>query len=428
MSSVFRKFNFLLLRIRYQGFRLWQHYVRFLENLLESLIRRWLLKGELLHSFVNNSQPYQHSEKQALIDNGKTRTVIFFTFRTLHFLDWFVPIHLALERLFPEKYEVFYINFGSTQHRIGVGFEYIRYHRKVEERMLLLGVSPLRHFSHQELAEYSLFPEPAVHLTCESIRQETFSVPERIYLPHYALPKAIDTGLPENIRFNHVFLPTQPPYTYSQLNEKFPGNVKVHSVGYPKLHAMHSNLKHLNDDERPVVIYAPSLEIKLLFDALDKGLLDIIKKLTQYLFVIKLHPSLASRKHYVTSFISRQLNDAEHIQFNDLAGIQELAEESSIMITDYGSAGGEYRMGFGRRIICLKVPEEYEGGADLRFRDDFADAVCEVEELEQVIESVINKGDISLSELRDIREKVLSFPDAADEAAARTINEICSSR
>ena len=428
MSSVFRKFNFLLLRIRYQGFRLWQHYVRFLENLLESLIRRWLLKGELLHSFVNNSQPYQHSEKQALIDNGKTRTVIFFTFRTLHFLDWFVPIHLALERLFPEKYEVFYINFGSTQHRIGVGFEYIRYHRKVEERMLLLGVSPLRHFSHQELAEYSLFPEPAVHLTCESIRQETFSVPERIYLPHYALPKAIDTGLPENIRFNHVFLPTQPPYTYSQLNEKFPGNVKVHSVGYPKLHAMHSNLKHLNDDERPVVIYAPSLEIKLLFDALDKGLLDIIKKLTQYLFVIKLHPSLASRKHYVTSFISRQLNDAEHIQFNDLAGIQELAEESSIMITDYGSAGGEYRMGFSHRIICLKVPEEYEGGADLRFRDDFADAVCEVEELEQVIESVINKGDISLSELRDIREKVLSFPDAADEAAARTINEICSSR
>ena len=428
MSSVFRKFNFLLLRIRYQGFRLWQHYVRFLENLLESLIRRWLLKGELLHSFVNNSQPYQHSEKQALIDNGKTRTVIFFTFRTLHFLDWFVPIHLALERLFPEKYEVFYINFGSTQHRIGVGFEYIRYHRKVEERMLLLGVSPLRHFSHQELAEYSLFPEPAVHLTCESIRQETFSVPERIYLPHYALPKAIDTGLPENIRFNHVFLPTQPPYTYSQLNEKFPGNVKVHSVGYPKLHAMHSNLKHLNDDERPVVIYAPSLEIKLLFDALDKGLLDIIKKLTQYLFVIKLHPSLASRKHYVTSFISRQLNDAEHIQFNDLAGIQELAEESSIMITDYGSAGGEYRMGFGRRIICLKVPEEYEGGADLRFRDDFADAVCEVEELELVIESVINKGDTSLSELRNMREKVLSFPDVADEAAARTINEICSSR
>jgi len=426
LISFVRKFNYLLLRIRYQGFRLGQHNVRFLENLLETLMRRLLMKGELLHTFLNNSQPYLHSEKQALIDSGKKRKVIFFTFRTLHFLDWFAPIHLALERLFPGKYEVFYINFGATLHRIGTGFEYIRYHRKVEERMLLLGVSPLRHFSHQELAEYASVPEPAVHLTCESIRQEMFSVPERIYLPHYALPKNIDTGLPENIRFNHVFLPTHPPYTYQQLNENFPGNVKVHSVGYPKLHALHSNLKHFNDD-RPVVIYAPSLEIKLLFDAFDKGLLNIIKKLTQYLFVIKLHPSLASRKHYVTSFISRQLKDAENIQFNDLAGIQELAEESSIMITDYGSAGGEYRMGFGRRIICLKVPEEYEGGADLRFRDDFADAVCEVEELEQVIESVISKGDISFSELQEMREKVLSFPDASDEAAARTINEICSS-
>ena len=105
-------------------------------------MRRWLLKGELLQTFLNNSQPYLQSEKQALIDNGRTREVIFFTFRTLHFLDWFAPIHLAVERLFPEKYEVFYINFGLTLHRIGAGFEYIRYHRKVEERMLLLGVSP----------------------------------------------------------------------------------------------------------------------------------------------------------------------------------------------------------------------------------------------------------------------------------------------
>ena len=149
MNSVVRKFNYLLLRIRYQGFRLWQHNVRFIENLLESLMRRWLLKGELLHTFLNNSQTYLHSEKQALIDNVKTRKVIFFTFRTLHFLDWFAPIHLALDRLYPEKYEVFYINFGATLHRIGIGIEYIRYHRKVEECMLLLGVSPLRHFSHQ---------------------------------------------------------------------------------------------------------------------------------------------------------------------------------------------------------------------------------------------------------------------------------------
>ena len=119
MSPVVRKLKFLLIRIRYQGFRLWLHYVRVLENILEYLIRSLLLKGELLHSFVNSSHPYLHSEKQTLIDNGKTRTVVFFTFRTLHFLDWFAPIHLALERIFPEKYDVFYINFGVTLHRIG---------------------------------------------------------------------------------------------------------------------------------------------------------------------------------------------------------------------------------------------------------------------------------------------------------------------
>ena len=51
-----------------------------------------------------------------------------------------------------------------------------------------------------------------------------------------------------------------------------------------------------------------------------------------------------------------------------------------------------------------------------------------MDELEQVIESIINKGDISFSELQDMREKVLSYPDAADEEAARTINEICSRR
>ncbi|MBS1255371.1 MAG: hypothetical protein MAG581_01172 [Deltaproteobacteria bacterium] len=426
MNSVVRNINIFLFRIRYQGIRLWLHCGRTFDYILEFLIRLWLLKGDSLHDFVNKSQPFLQQQKQAVIDRSKERTVIIFTFRTLHFLDWFAPIHLALDRLYPEKFEVFYINFATTLHRIGAGFEYLNYHRQVEERLLLLGVSPLFHFSHQELAAYSSFPEAEVHLTCESIRQETFAATERIYLPHYALPKAIDIVLPENIRFNHVFLPTRPPYTYQQLNQKFPEHVTVHSVGYPKLHAAHNNVRCFPGEELPVIIYAPSLEIKLLFDALDKGLLEIFKRLTQYLFVIKLHPSLASRRHYVTSFISRQLKDAENISFNDLAGIQELVEESSIMITDFGSVGGEYRMGFNRRVICLKVPTEYEGGADLLFRDDFADAVCDVEELEETIESVLIRGKLSETELRKMREQVLSFPDAADEEAARTINQICS--
>jgi len=45
-------------------------------------------------------------------------------------------------------------------------------------------------------------------------------------------------------------------------------------------------------------------------------------------FVIKLHPSLASRRHYVTTFIRQELKGVEHIRFDELTGIQDLAGES----------------------------------------------------------------------------------------------------
>ena len=60
------------------------------------------------------------------------------------------------------------------------------------------------------------------------------------------------------------------------------------------------------------------------------------------------------------------------------------------------------------------------------FRDDFADAICEVEDLENVIISTLKKGPLSDSKLQDMRQQVLSFSGAADEEAARAINEICS--
>ena len=70
--------------------------------------------------------------------------------------------------------------------------------------MLRLNLSPLQHFSYLELVDYKTFPDAAILVTTESIKNETFSVSERIYLPHYALPKAIDFYLPKNIKFNHL--------------------------------------------------------------------------------------------------------------------------------------------------------------------------------------------------------------------------------
>ena len=168
------------------------------------------------------------------------------------------------------------------------------------------------------------------------------------------------------------------------------------------------------------------MELSLLFDALDRGLLEIFNKMSHYNFVFKLHPSLASRRHYVTAFMCQELKGVGHIHFDELSGIQNLAEESSLLITDFGSVGGEYRLGYGKRVIFLKTPAEYEGGADLQFRDDFADALCKVVDLENVIGDVLKKGVLSDSELQKMRQKVLSFPGVADEKAAKTINKICS--
>ena len=423
----------LLFRLRFQLVHLQLRWDKIKQKILELLVQRWVLKGDSLFNYFIKTQPYLRKEKQKLIERSSGRRVIYFTFRTLHFLDWFAPIDLALKRSFPEKYEVFYIDYSTTLHRIGKGFEYLRFRQQVEERLLQLNISPLWHFSHDELEGYKSFPEASVHVTCESIRQETFSVADRIYLPHYALPKAIDLDLPKNIHFNHVFLPTRPPYTYNQLNDKSSAtpnrlkeNLQIHHVGYPKLQASASPISCFPDSDHPVVLYAPSLELSLLFDALDRGLLEILKKISHYNFVIKLHPSLASRRHYVTSFINQELKDVEHIRFDELNGIQNLAGDSSLMITDFGSMGAEYRLGFGKPVIFLKTPVEYEGGSDLRFRDDFADAICEVEDLENAIWNVMKKGSISYLELQNMRRQVLSFSGVADEEAARTINEICS--
>jgi len=187
-----------LFRLRFQGVRLQLHWNKIIQKILEFLIRLRLLKGDSLFK----AQPYLRQEKQTLLEKSSGSRIIYFTFRTLHFLDWFAPIDLALERSFPGKYEVFYIDFSTTLHRIGKGFEFLHFRQQVEERLLQLNISPLRHFSHEELSEYTSFPDADVHVTCESIRQETFSVPERIYLPHYALPKQLILG------FRRIFAST----------------------------------------------------------------------------------------------------------------------------------------------------------------------------------------------------------------------------
>ena len=199
-------------------------------------------------------------------------------------------------------------------------------------------------------------------------------------------------------------------------------------VGYPKLCTVSSQNDCFPNSKLPVVLYAPSLDLKLIFEALGKGILQIFKEIKFCNFLIKLHPSLASRRHYINSYFHEQIQFEKHIKIDDISGIQSLAMASSIMITDFGSMGSEYRIRFGKRVIYLKTPHKYEGGPDLIFRDKFADAICEVEYLKSIIYSVLKKGPLSNSEIKSMRQQVLSFIGNSDKKAAECINEICSEK
>ena len=426
MRSTFSKLKFYLYRLSFQGVKLRSRFSRIIQILIESLVKYWLLKGHPLLSFFRRAHPNLLLQKKTLLENSKGKKIIFFTFRTLHFVDWFAPIHLAILKDFPGKYEIFYIDFSTTLHRIGRGFEYIHFLRQVEERLTQLNISYLCHFSHEELSEFPSFPKPSILVTCESIRQESFSVDERIYLPHYILPKANETELPSNIRFNHVFIPSIPPYTYRLINKNIKSETKFHNVGYPKFCTRSVPKNSFFSSNLPVVLYAPSLDLKLIFDALDKGILEIFKSMTFCNILIKLHPSLASRRHYITTFLKEQIKLEEHIRIDEISGIQSLAPESKILIADFGSMGGEYRLRFGKRVVFLETPKKYEGGADLIFRDDFADAICKVKDLENTISTLLKKGNLTNSELDIMRQKVLSFTGESDKKAARSIDKICT--
>ena len=93
-------------------------------------------------------------------------------------------------------------------------------------------------------------------------------------------------------------------------------------------------------------------------------------------------------------------------------------------IAGFGSVGAEYRLSFGKRVIYLKTPQKIAGGADLIFRDRFADAICEVKELEKTIISLLEKSDLTDIEKEEMGKQVLYSYGTADEKAASAIDKI----
>ena len=112
------------------------------------MVKQSLTNGDSLFNYFKKNEPFFHKAKKELLDESENKKVIYFTFRTLHFIDWFAPIDLALNKYFPNKYNIFYIDFATTLHRIGNGFEYLYFCQQVQQRLISFEISPLNHFSY----------------------------------------------------------------------------------------------------------------------------------------------------------------------------------------------------------------------------------------------------------------------------------------
>jgi hypothetical protein len=412
------------LSILYQ--RLAGHIDRLQSRFSNSIARKISFNKKNFVQYLSENLHFSNSQKADFIQqiNGHQK-IIFYVFRDLHLIDWFLPIHSALNKRFPGQFAIFYINFGSTLKKIGSGFEYLPYLSGIEERLAVIPGVCFQHFSDLEISLFDGFPDPDMILTTETIRKEKFNAAHRVYLPHYTVPKANET-LPLKIRYNHVFIPTKPDYSYYNIKEPQKENLQIHQIGYPKMFSVQSKFVRLFENDNPVVIYAPSLNIELIENMMERGILEIFKRLSEINFIFKLHPTLSSKMHTLYNYLQREIKDHPHIVIDSKTNIQNLGTGSSLMITDFGSIGAEYCLGFGKRVIYLEVPDRFEGGADLHFRNSFADAIAPVEKLETAIRKAIAKGDLGSSDLEKTKNLVLYNWQDADLVAAEKINEILS--
>ena len=148
MAIFLRKCRQFLFIFRFQIERLKSRRNKILQRLAECLVKQSLTNGDSLFNYFKKNEPFFHKAKKELLDESENKKVIYFTFRTLHFIDWFAPIDLALNKYFPNKYNIFYIDFATTLHRIGNGFEYLYFCQQVQQRLISFEISPLNHFSY----------------------------------------------------------------------------------------------------------------------------------------------------------------------------------------------------------------------------------------------------------------------------------------
>lgn len=403
-----------------------KRYIReYSEFIIESIYRKFVLrKKDVFHFLYHANYTLKLKKEEVLKKASRSKKVVFFVFRDCQMLDWFVPIHRSIIDLYGDEYTVLYVNYGSTLPRVGTNREYIPYLESIEKRLIDAEIPNFLHFSNREIPYYDDFPIPDVILSSEVIRHETFKCSERVYLPHYSIPKEKkNLGIMKH--FNHLFLPSKGIFSYRDLD--FNNSLyKVHAVGYPKVEYHSNSHQKMFDNDNPTIIYAPNLEPDVVLNTLEKGLIKVFGRMKGYNFLIKMHPTLANKTFNIYRLLKNETDGMDNIRIDTRSNIEDVGYHSSLMITDFGSVGGEYKLRFGKRIIYLEVPKHLEGGGDLSFRDHFADAVTTVEHLYVQIKQVLSLGEMPEDEVGNMRDSVLYHYGTSDREAAEAINRIIS--
>ena len=379
------------------------------------------------YDFLHRTEPQYTEKKRQLLARTQQVPTICFAFRGIHWIDFFIPIHLELRRLYGDQYCVVYMSDLQSTLKKNMSSR-LSFYQTVRQNLRQQGIADDSYFDIEELPLFEQNFSAEILLFCENMNHIQFhGLRHRVYIPHYCVVKAKDratfSGI-KNLDMHHVFIPSKGTYFYTRSQMRYNNpDTQLHPIGYPKLELVIESVQ--GDAIKNPVIYAPSLEKEVLFDALDQGILDVFASLPDIHFLIKLHPSIEGYKGGVGHIFHHYKKKYANITIDNMTAIHKFAHHSQLLITDFGSVGAEYKLLTGKPVIYLQVPAKYLGGSDLEFRDSYAEALVSVSELQATIVKTIGMDD-SDDALATMRSKTLFHYGEASSVAAKKIVEIVS--
>ncbi len=363
-----------------------------LSDSLYALLEGWIVKGFFkkrdLLDLIGSYSHAKHARKQQLLTDNSGKKTLFFVFRGNQWLEHFIPLYRAFEKNHSGEVKAYFISHFYGDMKLQKYF--MELYDETEMKLSRYGISPDNLFDYSEMDRYDNFPSPQMIFFSEKVNQIRFENCQRVYLPHYfLLKKKAKEGFSNirNLDFDVMITPSKEGFFYT--SEQINHHKQVVNIlgGYPKSEL----LEHPKEQESNKIIFAPTLEKQTILSYLEEGLLDVFASMPEYHFVLKLHPSLNGGKSRIIDYIKQKTAQMKNISLDLSSAIDQLGTDSVMLIGDFGNVAAEYKVIFGKKTLYLKVPDQYEGGTDLLFRDRFAEGVCTIGELKETIKRVVSQ-------------------------------------